>query len=96
MGLEAALTALLGSGVVEKGLLVWMILQLNGQGSNISENKSKLSEISYKIQTVEAIRLELLVLKQELDQIKDKCGKRRECFLESEKQKNLESKNSEP
>jgi len=69
MGIEIVLTELLGSGVIEKGILVWMIIKLNEQTSMNLHTKSKLNEISRISEQCEDLRAELSLLSKEVNEI---------------------------
>lgn len=73
MGIEAALVALLGSGVIEKGILIWMILQFQSQAITISEIKDKLEDLSeIRKNDVAQIKIELIEFKREINEMKNR------------------------
>jgi hypothetical protein len=95
MGIESALLALLGSGVIEKGILVWIILQFNSQASTIGEIKNKVNFLTESHEKdIVQIKIELATLQKDVDLMNDKFRDLR-TYLGMKRTKNLEAKNSE-
>jgi TolA-binding protein len=96
MGIEVALTALLGSGVIEKGILVWMIIQFNQQANAISEIKNKVSFLAESHEKdIVQIKIELATLQKDVEIMNDRFRDVR-AYLGMKRQQDTKPRNTEP